>query len=216
MPTKPFMSPLFVLNTSGIMIYLVYVDDNIIIGDNDGVVQKFILNLTQRFSLKNLELLSYFLSVEVTHHCHGIFLFQRQYIGYLLARTRMLNAKPITTPFATSPTLKLHTSIIFSNPIEYHTIIGNLHYLSLTQLGIAFKVNKLSQFIHRLTSDHWTAIKCLFNIFVAHLIMVWFFITTIPSFFMPFLMSIGLVIEMNSLLQVLTSSTLVATLSHKV
>ena len=143
-PTEPFMSPLFVLNTSGIMIYLVYVDDNIITGDNDGVVQKFILNLTQWLSLKNLELLSYFLSVEVTHHCHGIFLFQRRYIGDLLACTRMLDAKPITTPFATSPTLELHTSIILCNPIEYQTIIGSLHYLSLTQLGIAFKVNKLS------------------------------------------------------------------------
>ena len=75
----------------------------------------------------------------------------------------MLDAKPITTPFATSPTLELHNSIVFSNPIEYQTIIGSLHYLSLTQLGIAFKVNKLSQFMHRLTSDHWTAIKCLFQ-----------------------------------------------------
>lgn len=51
-----------------------------------------------------------------------------------------------------------------------------------------------------------------FSIFMAHLIMVWFFIATPPSLFMAFLLQIRMAIKMTSLLQVLTSSTLVTIL----
>lgn len=53
------------------------------------------------------------------------------------------------------------TCTTLSNPIEYWTIIGSLQYISLTRLDIAFAVSKLSQFMHRFTSDHWTTIKHL-------------------------------------------------------
>ena len=63
---------LFVLNTCGITIYLlVYVDDIIIIGDNDNVVECFITLIAQQFSLKDLQPFS-FLGVEVIPYQHGL------------------------------------------------------------------------------------------------------------------------------------------------
>ena len=63
----------FVFSTSDTMIYLlVYVDDIIIIGDNDGAVQNFITLLAERFSIKDFGPLIYFLGVEVTSHPHGL------------------------------------------------------------------------------------------------------------------------------------------------
>ncbi|KAE8678139.1 Detected protein of unknown function [Hibiscus syriacus] len=86
---------------------------------------------------------------------------QRKYIANLLNRTHMTKAKPAPTPLATSPTLTLQSGTPLSNPTEYRTIIGSLQYLSLTRPDVTYTVNKLSQFMHQPTSDHWNTVKCL-------------------------------------------------------
>jgi histone deacetylase 1/2 len=56
---------LFIFHQNSHLIYLlVYVDDIIVIGDNENVVNKFIHCLAARFSLKDLGPLTYFLGVE--------------------------------------------------------------------------------------------------------------------------------------------------------
>ena len=51
----------------------------------------------------------------------------------------MTEAKPITTPLATAPTLDLNSDTALSDPSEYRTIIGSLQYLSLTRPEIAMR-----------------------------------------------------------------------------
>ena len=48
-----------------------------------------------------------------------------------------------------------------SDPSEYRAIVGSLQFLLLTWPNIAFSVNKLSQFMHKPTSDHWLLVKRL-------------------------------------------------------
>ncbi|KAL6315549.1 hypothetical protein AAG906_000852 [Vitis piasezkii] len=122
--------------------------------------QTFIQQLSQ-LSLKDLGPLTYFLGVEVTSHTNGLFLSQRKYIADLLNRTHMTEAKPAPTPLATSPILTLQSGTPLSDPTEYRTVVGSLQYLSLTRPDIAYTVNKLSQFMHQPTSDHWNAVKRL-------------------------------------------------------
>ena len=146
---------MFILKHSGHLIYLlVYVDDIIITSDNDGFFQQFVTLLSQQFSLKDLRQLSYFLGVEVISHPHGLLLSQRSYILDLLALTNMMEAKPVLTPLPTSPPITLYTCSPLTDPSEYHAIVGSLQYLLLTRPDIAFVINKLSQFMHKPTSDH--------------------------------------------------------------
>ncbi|RVW25345.1 Retrovirus-related Pol polyprotein from transposon RE1 [Vitis vinifera] len=108
---------LFIFNNHGTILYLlVYVDDIIITGNNVEAAQTFIQQLSQRFSLKDLGPLTYFLGVEVTSHTNGLFLSQRKYIVYLLNRTHMTEAKPAHTPLATSPILTLQSGTPLSDP----------------------------------------------------------------------------------------------------
>lgn len=124
-------------------------------------VQGFITLLATQFSLKDLSPLMYFLGVEVVYHSQGIILSQRHYIANLLACTMMTDARPVATPLATTPILTLRSGFAFSDPTEYRTIVGNLQYLSLTSLDIVYIVNKLSQFMHRPTTNHWHVAKTL-------------------------------------------------------
>jgi hypothetical protein len=43
----------------------------------------------------------------------------------------------------------------------FHQIMGNLQYFSLMRLDISFAVNKLSQFMHKPTTNHWITTKRL-------------------------------------------------------
>jgi histone deacetylase 1/2 len=44
---------------------------------------------------------------------------------------------------------------------RYRSIVGALHYITLTRPDIAFSVNKVYQFLHAPTTVHWTVVKCI-------------------------------------------------------
>lgn len=99
----------------------------------------------------------------------------------------MLTTNEVTTPLSTSTFLSLHDGTTLDDTTEYCRVIGSLQYLSFTRPDIAYAVNKLSQFMHKPTTSHWVAVKR-----VLRYLMVLCFIRSLPSFFMPSPMRIGL------------------------
>ena len=75
---------------------------------------------------------------------HGILLSQQRYIMDLLIRTKMNEAKPITTPMASTTSLSTFEGEPFLDHTLYRSTVGALQYLGLTRPDIAFTVNKLS------------------------------------------------------------------------
>ncbi|KAD0371270.1 hypothetical protein E3N88_44371 [Mikania micrantha] len=155
-------SSLFTLHVDSHKLFvLVYVDDIIITGSSSTAIDRFILTLSSKFSLKDLGHLSYFLGVEVQPHPSGILLSQHKYISDILLKANMQSCKPISTPITCSTTLTLHGSSPLDSPTTYRTLVGALQYLSLTRPDVAFTINRLSQFMHAPTTDHWLALKRL-------------------------------------------------------
>ena len=142
-----------------IVYILVYVDDIIITGSSTSLVDACIRVLASRFSLKEPSDISYFLGVEVTRTPAGLHLMQRKYIIDLLTKTKMLDAKPVATPMPISPKLTITSGQPMQDPREFRMIMGSLQYLSFTRPDIAYSVNKLSQFMHCPTDEHWQAVK---------------------------------------------------------
>ncbi|OMO75963.1 Reverse transcriptase, RNA-dependent DNA polymerase [Corchorus capsularis] len=121
---------LFILSQNQTLIcFLVYVDDLIVTG------------------------------VEVISTSMDLFLSQQKYVRDLLDRFEMQNSKSTATPMASSAQLKLTDDSGTTNATLYRQLAGSLHYLSLTQPDIAFSVNKLSQFMHCPSQNHWSALK---------------------------------------------------------
>jgi hypothetical protein len=125
------------------------------------MVNQFISQLAHRFSLKDLEKLSYFLGIEILPNQHGFLLSQRRYLLDLLTRTHMTHAKPVSTPLQSGTNLSLYSGDALSDPTEFRSVVGSLQYLLLTRLDIAYAVNKLSQFMHQPTTEHWIHVKRL-------------------------------------------------------
>lgn len=138
---------------------LVYVDDIVVTGSDAKHVAFVLHSLAQRFSIKDPVDLHYFLGIEVTRSEKGLHLMQRRYILDLLTRSNMIDAKTVSTPMQSSPKLKLNDGLPMSDPSQYKSIVESLQYLAFTRPDISFAVNRLSQFMHQPTENHWQAAK---------------------------------------------------------
>ena len=120
-----------------------------------------IKQLGDMFSLKDMGSLHFFLGIKVIPTWAGLFLSQHKYVSDLLANTSMSGAKDVSTPLSTTQSLQLIDGTIAVDSSGFRRIIGRLQYLSLTRHDISFAVNKLSQFLHKPTTNHWIATKRL-------------------------------------------------------
>jgi hypothetical protein len=151
---------LFIYKTKADTIFfLIYVDDIIVTGPNSSSINSLISKLQQDFAVKDLGPLNFFLGVEAIKANQGLYLSQRRYIHDLLRKTNMHEAKPISSPMASSTSLSQFQGTPLSDPSSYRSTVGSLQYLSLTRPDIAFAVNKVCQFMTKPTNLHWSAVK---------------------------------------------------------
>ena len=127
-------SSLFTLHLGSAHIFmLVYVDDIILTGSNDKLIQSIISQLQREFPLKDLGLLHFFLGIQVSCTPQGLHLCQAKYISDLLHHTHMQNAKPSKSLSPSGLKLSQYDGEPLSNPTEYRQVVGALQYCTLTR-----------------------------------------------------------------------------------
>ena len=142
----------------GKLVVLIYVDDLIITGDNTEEISHLKTCLQQKFSIKDLGRLKYFLGIEMASSSKGLFLNQRKYILDLLNEANMKDAKPVHTLLDSKLKLSLNGTAL-SNIGYYQRLVGKLIYLTITRPDITFAVSLVSQFMHAPTTDHLHLVK---------------------------------------------------------
>ena len=141
--------------------FLVYVDDLIITSSDPSLVDTIIRQLDSKFSTKDLELVSYFRGVEILATFSSLLLSQPKYVIDLLSKHNMLDSKPISTLLVVGTSLTANNGAVSVNATMYRQVIGGPQNLWMARSDISFVVNKLSQFMHVPSEDHWGAVKCL-------------------------------------------------------
>nr|GEV67949.1 hypothetical protein [Tanacetum cinerariifolium] len=126
---------------------------------NHGTIDNIICQLGLAFALKDLGPLNYFLGIEIVLHVFSILLSQKKYILELLRSADLSNCNPMSFLMLTSSSLSLDGSTTFSNPVKYRQVVGSLQYVTLSRPDIAFAVNKVCQYMHAPTENHWSAVK---------------------------------------------------------
>ena len=129
------------------LIISVYVDDLLIAGDEEQLVEEFKTNMKSMFEMNELGKLSYFLGMEVTQTGQGYFLCQSRFATRLLDKFAMENCKPVSTPMVLGQKLSKEDEAPRADGRIYRSLIGSLMYLTATRPDLVFAVNYLSRFI---------------------------------------------------------------------
>ncbi|WVY93987.1 hypothetical protein V8G54_033075 [Vigna mungo] len=133
---------------------LVYVDDIVLTGDNMDDITTVKQFLNQKFRIKDLGNLKYFLGFEVARSQQGLILNQRKYCLDILADFGLTGCKPTHSPSNPNDKLKDDDGDILPDPTSYRRLIGKLQYLTNIRPDISFVVQQVSQFMSKPRSSH--------------------------------------------------------------
>lgn len=114
------------------MYILVYVDDIIITRGNTIMVNQVFSSLALWFSIKDLDILIYFLGVEVLQRPDCLLLSQSHYINEILCDDNMLECNDVQTAMSSSKLFQVTNGMLIAYATRYRTLVGKLQYLSFT------------------------------------------------------------------------------------
>jgi Reverse transcriptase (RNA-dependent DNA polymerase) len=136
-----------------ITVLVVYVDDMIISGNDEGEIALLKKKLGKEFEVNDLGQLRYFLGIKIARGAERIVLSQRKYVLDLLTETGMLGCRPTIAPIDQ----KFKLSAEAEEPVDrekYQRLVGRLIYLSHTCPDISFAVSVVSRYMHDPREGH--------------------------------------------------------------
>lgn len=80
------------------MVLLLYVDDILLTGSEESLLEELVKSLSNRFSMKDMGRPSYFLGIEMETHSEGQYLHQQAYVNEILHAASMTDCNPMPTP----------------------------------------------------------------------------------------------------------------------
>ncbi len=143
----------------GIVVITIYVDDLIVGGDNEKEVEHVKSLLKQKFDMKDLGELKFFLGIEVIRMPKGIWLLQQQYALDMLSKYGMVGYKPISVPLDQNGKLSANASEVLEDATMYRKIVGSLIYMTITRPDLNYTIGLESQFIQVPRKPHLDGVR---------------------------------------------------------
>ena len=162
---------LYIYNKESSKIYLlIYVDDIILFTNSRSEMEMIKTILKNRYKMKELGLLEWYLGIKVKQERSIIKLNQIIYIQNLLKKFKMEDCKPVNTPMEGNQklskelTTKSSEEIKIMENIPYRSAVGALNYLSTcTRPDISYAVSEVARFNEDPSINHWKAVKRIFR-----------------------------------------------------
>jgi hypothetical protein len=147
----------------------VYVDDLVIIGTKDAKVTTFKEEMKATFQMSDLELLSFYLGIEVHRDDSGITLQQTAYTKRVVELARLTDCNPALTLMEERLKLSRDSTTEEVDATQYRRLVGSLRYLVHTRPDLAFSVSYVSRFMQRPMTEHQQAVKRIIHYVVGTL-----------------------------------------------
>nr|GEV43342.1 ribonuclease H-like domain-containing protein [Tanacetum cinerariifolium] len=139
-------------------IYQMDINNAFLYGTSKVEIAKFKHFLSNRFKIKDLGELKYFLCIEVLKVSGGWCLSQRKYCLELLHDFGLLACRPVLTPLPENIILaykETEKDKFLVNITSYQRLVGKLIYLTLARPTISYAVHCLSQHMHAPLKSHF-------------------------------------------------------------
>ena len=145
-----------------LLIIGIYVDDGIMLAENQEEIQKVMSQLRKRFEVHSVGS-SAFLGFQIYRGTAGeIILHQASYISAILKRFNMIDAKSVDAPISLTKSEEDTTPL--EDTVPYREAIGSLMYAAVTtRPDIAYAVGRASRNVENPTVADWTAVKRIFR-----------------------------------------------------
>ena len=136
---------------------LIYVDDVIIMTNDELMRYNLVEELKREFKLRNFESARLYVGLELVWESDRVVVTQTTMTKDLLQAYRHENAESVSTPEESKLRLENATGKLTKAP--YRELVGSLLFLLSTRPDISGAVRALSQFMQSATNKHWTAAK---------------------------------------------------------
>ncbi|XP_013601088.1 PREDICTED: uncharacterized mitochondrial protein AtMg00810-like [Brassica oleracea var. oleracea] len=144
---------------SDVIFLLLYVDDMIVTGNNEVLIQSLLKSLNTQFRMKDMGEVHYFLGIQIHRVQDGLFMNQEKYTQDLLITAGMADCAPMPTPLPLKLDNVSGQDALFSDPSYFRTLGGKLQYLTITRPDLKFSVNYIFQRMHMPSQEDFSLLK---------------------------------------------------------
>jgi hypothetical protein len=137
----------------------VYIDDLVITGTKDAEVAAFKEEIKTTFQLSDLELLSFYLGIEVHQGDSGITIRHTAYVKRVVELTGLTDCNLALTPMEERLKLSRDSTIEEVDATQYRRLVWSFRYLGDTRSDLAFSIDYVSRFMQRPTTEYQQAVK---------------------------------------------------------
>jgi hypothetical protein len=126
-----------------IMLFLLYMDNLLIIGNDEETIENIKDKSTKRYKIRDFGSLSTYAHVEFLSTKHGILMNQVSFVEIMLQQFQMANSNSHATSMHEA---RIFTSKMYEDKVEaimYRQIVGKLLYLTNNRPNITFATNIL-------------------------------------------------------------------------
>jgi len=142
-----------------LLILCLYVDDMIFIGSSLKMVGDFKHIMMKEFEMTDLDLMFYFLGIEVIQGDDGIFIHQRKFAAEFLKKFKKEDSNPVKTPIETEIKLTKEADGRTLDATYFKEIVGSLRYLMCTKPDICYVVGLVSRYMESPRQVHLQYVK---------------------------------------------------------
>lgn len=145
----------------GKMYLLLYVDDFLIVGNDDQEITNLKEKLKSNFEMQDLGDIKTFLGINTRFSKKGLYLSQKNYIAQILSRFNMSECKGVKTPMEAGCVIFEETDTEETDEnLPVRELVGSLMYLMLaTRPDLSYSVNTCSRHQSKPTKQLWTKLK---------------------------------------------------------
>ncbi|CAK9810942.1 Copia protein [Anthophora plagiata] len=141
----------------------IYVDDFLIIGSDDIIIEKTVSKVRQYFELTEIKDKN-FLNIKIIENEDGIQLSQAAYIEKILKKYNLEGYNPVKTPMCPTQDLDVYEDSPKVDKTKYQELLGSLMYVAIgTRPDISYAISRLSQYNQEPRVMHLTAVKRVYR-----------------------------------------------------